>query len=182
AVFFHLSERWLQGHEEFDLAGLRRKGGLAALLIVAAMTVHSLPEGVAVGVAFGSGDSSDMTFGWAICIAIAVHNVPEGLAIALALRSQGIGPMTCVGWAIFTSLPQPIAAVPAAWLVWIFEPLLGAGMGFAAGAMFVLVVRHLIPDARRDAGSRWTSGGIVGGAAMMLALMQATAWIAGTIG
>jgi len=144
AGFFAIASRWVRRHKKFDFGRLRRDGGAGALLIVAAMTIHSAPEGVAAGVGYGTGD---LNFGLTIALAIAVHNIPEGLAIALALRPRGVSTWACIGWAIFTSLPQPATAVPAAWAVWISEPLLPAGLGFAAGAMTFLVVAELLPEA-----------------------------------
>lgn len=167
-VFFALASRWVKDHETFDLAGLREKGGASALLVVAAMTIHSLPEGIAVGVAFGTADlSGSTTFGILMSAAIAVHNIPEGLAIGLALRPRGISAWRCVGWAIFSSLPQPLAAVPAAWAVWLFHPLLPGAMGFAAGAMVWLVFAELAPECAKQAGrGRSLAGAAVGFAAM----------------
>jgi len=168
AGFFGVASRWVKGHETLDLAGLRAQGGAGALLVVAAMTIHSLPEGIAVGVSFGTAEQShSLAFGLLMSAAIAVHNIPEGLAIALALRPKGIGPWKCVGWAVFSSLPQPIAAVPAAWAVWLFQPVLPGAMGFAAGAMVWLVVSELVPECVEKAGP-WRSAiaGMIGFAGM----------------
>ena len=168
AVFFALASRWVKNHETFDIAGLRESGGVGALLVVAAMTIHSLPEGIAVGVSFGTVEQThSIAFGLLMSAAIAVHNIPEGLAIGLALRPKGISPWKCVGWAIFSSLPQPLAAVPAAWAVWLFQPLLPGAMGFAAGAMVWLVLSELAPECAKQAGT-WRSavGAAVGFAVM----------------
>ena len=74
--------------------------------------------GAAVGVAFAEAhQSNSLAFGLNISLAIAVHNIPEGLAIAIALRARGLSTWACIGWAIFSSLPQPIAAPPAAWSI-----------------------------------------------------------------
>jgi len=153
AVFFALASRWVKDHKTFDFAGLRAQGGATALLVVAAMTIHSLPEGIAIGVSFGTAERShSVGFGLLMSAAIALHNVPEGLAIGLALRPRGISVWRCVWWAVFSSLPQPIAAVPAAWAVWLFQPLLPCAMGFAAGAMVWLVASELAPECLKKAG------------------------------
>jgi len=144
AVFYAGAAKWVRTHEDFDLLHLRQSGGAQSLMIVGAMTVHSLPEGVAIGVSFGSGEEG---LGIAVASALAVHNIPEAIAITLALRAKGVSTWQCMGWAMFTSLPQPLAAPFAAWLIWIFEPLLPFGMGFAAGAMTFLVVDDLLPEA-----------------------------------
>lgn len=170
AAFYLVLARF--GHNErFDIANLRKRGGSGALMIVLAMTIHSFPEGAAVGVAFAeSHHSNSLSFGLNISLAIAVHNIPEGLAIAIALRARGISTWACVGWAIFSSLPQPIAAPPAAWAVWLVEPLLPAGMAFAAGAMMYLVIDELMPDAREKAGGRVTAVACIAGIVLMIVL------------
>ena len=170
-LFFVLISGWVGQHEDFDIVNLRKKGGAGALMIVLAMTIHSFPEGAAVGVSFAEAHESGSTlFGQTISLAIAVHNIPEGLAIAVALRARGISTWACVGWAIFSSLPQPIAAVPSAWAVWVAQALLPAGMAFAAGAMMYLVVDALIPDAREKSGDRITALSFIIGLVLMIVL------------
>ena len=108
-----------------------------------------VPEGGAVGVGFGSEGHHEQLEGLGIYIAIAIsiHNIPEGLAVSLPMRTQGASIARCFTMAFLTSLPQPIAAVPASLLVWLFEPLMLPLLGFAAGAMMYLVIVELIPDA-----------------------------------
>lgn len=171
-VFFFLAaSRWIRGSHSFDIAGLRKKGGASAVLIVAALTLHSLPEGIAIGVAFGaSPEAGGAAFGASVALALAVHNIPEGVALTLALRSRGISTWACMGWAIFSSIPQPLGAPPAAWSVWFFEPLLPAGLGFAAGAMMYLVVDELLATAfeggRKEVISLAYMAGLIGMALM----------------
>ena len=139
------------------------------LLIVGVMTIHSFTEGIGVGVAFGGGEE----LGLVIALAIAVHNIPEGLAISLVLVPRGVSVGRSAAWSVFSSLPQPLMAVPAFLFVEWFEPLLPAGLGFAAGAMAWIVVGDLLPEAVHDAPA-WTVT-LVGGlaAAAMLALQAA---------
>ena len=128
---------------------LRRLGGRRESLIFIAMALHSVPEGVAVGVGFASSlhvpDTANL--GSYIALAIAIHNIPEGLAVAIPMRANGSSIPKCFFAAFLTSLPQPLAAVPAALLVWLFEPLMIPLLGFAAGAMMFLVLLELLPDA-----------------------------------
>jgi zinc transporter ZupT len=170
AAFYAAAAKWVRAHERFDVLHLREAGGAQALLIVAAMTVHSLPEGVAIGVAFGSREQG---LGLAVVSALAVHNIPEAIAITLALRAAGVGVWACLGWALFTSLPQPVAAPLAAWLIWIFEPLLPAGMGFAAGAMVFLVIDDLIPEALERTPRALAAAAFMGGVIAMIILGRA---------
>lgn len=124
-----------------------RLGSRAELLIFFAMMVHSIPEGIAVGVGYTSGELNDSNLGSYIALAIAIHNIPEGLAIAIPMRSAGASINKCFWAAVLTSLPQPIAAIPACLLAWFFQPLMPFLMGFAAGAMIFLVLLELIPHA-----------------------------------
>ncbi|MCH7228265.1 ZIP family metal transporter [Haloferula sp. A504] len=87
ALLYAAAAHWVRDNERFDLMNLRKSGGAQSLLIVAAMTVHSAPEGVAIGVAFGS---KDVGLGYSVVSALAVHNIPEAIAITLALRANGV--------------------------------------------------------------------------------------------
>lgn len=167
ALFYAGVARWVRAHKSFDLLGLRKAGGAQSLMIVAAMTAHSLPEGIAIGVSFGSGEAG---LGIAVASALAVHNVPEAIAITLALRAKGLSTWQCMGWAVFTSVPQPIAAPIAAWLIWIVEPLLPFGLGFAAGAMLFLVVDDLLPEALEEIDPSSTAAAFTAGAIAMIVL------------
>jgi zinc transporter ZupT len=113
------------------------------------MSIHSIPEGVAVGVGFASEKhlAEAKGLGLYITLAIAIHNIPEGLAVAIPMRMGGASILRCFTAAFLTSLPQPIAAVPASLLVWLFEPLMLPFLGFAAGAMIYLVVEEILPEA-----------------------------------
>lgn len=142
-----LAQAKLSDREELDVGALSGADALKALLIVGVMTAHSFAEGIGVGVSFGGGRE----FGAFISIAIAVHNIPEGLAISLVLIPKGVKPWKAMLWSIFTSLPQPLIAVPAFLFVEAFRPFLPVGLGLAAGAMIWMLTSELIPDALQDA-------------------------------
>jgi zinc transporter, ZIP family len=148
-----LARRLIQ-HDEHPavFAGMSTLDARKALLIVGVMTAHSFTEGVGLGVSFGGGAA----LGLFITLAIAVHNIPEGLAISLVLVPRGVGWGRAALWSVFSSLPQPLMAVPAFVFVEVFEPLLPYGLGFAAGAMIWMVFSELVPDALEEA-----SGGLV---------------------
>jgi zinc transporter ZupT len=133
--------------EEFHIGAIEGASAIKMLLIVGVMTVHSFAEGIGVGVSYGGGSS----FGTFISIAIAVHNIPEGLAISLVLVPRGVSAWKAAGWSVFSSLPQPIMAVPAFLFVLFFQPFLPIGLGLAAGAMFYMVFSELLPEALEDA-------------------------------
>ena len=141
--------------------GLTKKG----LLIFLAMFIHSIPEGIAIGVGFATGN---FNFGLIMAIAIAVHNIPEGIAISLPLHSEGVSIKKCAVISILSSAPQPMMAVPSLLLAWIFEPLLPFGLGFAGGAMIYITMAELIPDALKDGGKTLTAWGVMIGLCFML--------------
>ena len=147
------ARRWLAGR---NLDRLARPGALLEgratdlrrmVLSVGVMTLHSAAEGIGVGVAYGGGSA----FGSFISASIALHNIPEGLAISLVLVPQGVPVWAAALWSVFSSLPQPLLALPAFWFVEAVRPLLPLGLGFAAGAMFWMVWAELLPAALDDA-------------------------------
>jgi zinc transporter ZupT len=135
--------------ESMHIAGLADMDTAKAALFIGVMTAHSFAEGVGVGVSFG-GSGELAIF---ITAAIAIHNIPEGLAICLVLVPRGMPVWQAALWSIFTSLPQPIMAVPSYMAVKAFEPVLPIGFGIAAGAMIWMVFAELIPDANKNASS-----------------------------
>ena len=143
AAFIWGSQRVLEHRRELHIGALHGADARRALLIVGVMTLHSFTEGIGVGVAFGGTEA----LGILIAVAIAVHNIPEGLAISLVLVPRGVSVRGAAGWSIFSSLPQPLMAVPAYLFVESFSGVLPIGLGFAAGAMLWLVGAELIPEA-----------------------------------
>lgn len=139
----HLTE------ERLKATWLRPLGGRVEALIFVAMALHSVPEGIAVGVGFGAEEHHESLSGLGrfIAVAISIHNMPEGLAVALPMRAAGAPFWRCFVFAFLSSLPQPIAAVPASLIAWFFEPLMLPLLGFAAGAMMYLAIVELVPDA-----------------------------------
>lgn len=135
------------------------------------MTVHSLAEGVGIGVSFG--DSSVQALGQFISLALAIHNVPEGLAVCnshyglvclscsqvcLIMLPKGFSRRESALWAVFSSLPQPIMACLAYTCVSFFVQLLPIGLGFAAGAMALVAVQELMYEAIEEIGKGKTVG------------------------
>lgn len=138
-----VSQKVLSRDNEISVAELDGASARKALLILGVMTAHSFAEGIGVGVSFGS----TMTFGVFISLAIAVHNVPEGLAISLSMVPRGVPVWRAAWWSVFSSLPQPLMAVPAFLFVQVFEPILPVGLGLAAGAMIWMAQSELVPEA-----------------------------------
>jgi zinc transporter ZupT len=146
ALFIAITGRLISRRRELHLGALEGADALRALLVVGVMTLHSFAEGVGIGVAFGG----EQALGLLIAVAIAVHNIPEGLAISLVLIPRGTRVRTAAAWSIFSSLPQPLMAVPAFLFVESFSGFLPVGLGFAAGAMLWLVLADLLPEALEE--------------------------------
>lgn len=155
--------------EPLVIGALQGKDALAALLIVGIMTAHSFTEGVAVGVAHGG----EGALGRVLTTTIALHNVPEGLAISLVLVPRGVSAWRAAGWSIFSSLPQPLMAVPAFLFVKVFSPMLPVGLGFAAGAMIWVVFGELVPDANEECRPHTVGLVVTAACAAMLAVQVA---------
>lgn len=164
AAFFRFTEKNSSEHNTYEYVlgkGVTKRGWLIFLT----MFIHSIPEGIAIGVAFATGN---FHFGLIMAIAIAVHNIPEGIAVSLPLKSDGVSTRNCALISILTSVPQPIMAVPSALLAWFFEPLLPVGLGFAGGAMIYLTISELIPEALEEGGKSLTAWGVMVGLTGML--------------
>jgi len=159
------TQRYLEHDHGHAMGSLRGEDARRALLIVGVMTVHSAAEGIGVGAAFADGS----TLGLVITVAIAVHNIPEGLAISLVMVPRGTSVRAAAGWSIFSSLPQPLLAVPAFLFVDTFESILPIGLGFAAGAMVWMVLGELLPEALDTASARIVA--LAGGTAFALMLV-----------
>jgi ZIP family zinc transporter len=151
---------------------LRGSGVRRAVLVFGVLLVHSIPEGLAIGTAFASGEAS---LGLLVLIAITVQNIPEGTATAIPMEAAGFGRAQQFWAAVLTSSPQPVAAVVAYLLVNQIQSLLPFSFAFAAGAMLTVVVAECLPQAL--AGGRWLSGvaGVLAGTALMLAVSAALA-------
>lgn len=146
-VLVYVAHRLLEDRdEEFSIGKVEGANAVQMLMIVGIMTAHSFAEGIGVGVSYGDGS----TFGAFISIAIAIHNIPEGLAISLILIPRGTSVFKSAMWSMFSSLPQPLMAVPAFLFVLVFRPLLPIGLGLAAGAMLWMVFSELLPEALED--------------------------------
>jgi len=166
-LFILLTQRALDGKDvRFGSATGQSAREMAMIVIV--MTVHSAAEGIAVGAAFAGGP----TLAVVVTAAIALHNVPEGLAITAVLRPRGTSVVKCAGWSIFSSLPQPLLAVPAFLFVDAVRPALPYAMGFAAGAMVFMVFEELLPEAYEE-GSRARVGLLTSLAVVAMILFQA---------
>ena len=164
-LFIIFSQKLLDKYDDrFAIKNISQADSSKILLIIGIMTLHSFTEGVSVGVSF----SGSLDLGLFITTAIAVHNIPEGLAISLVMIPRGSTPWKAMGWSIFSSLPQPLMAVPAFIFVEIFSKYLPMGLGFAAGAMIWMVFAELIPDALEDSSTSTVATTITISVALMI--------------
>lgn len=141
------------------------------VMILGVMTVHSFPEGFAIGLAFISGIDG---LGIILALVIAVHNIPEGLAISIPLKAEGVSTWRCVGYSILSSVPQPIAAVVIVLLTDLLRDYLAIGFGFAAGAMLALVSLEMVPS---GIGNGQTSSFALGTAIGVVLMYAINVWI-----
>jgi len=142
-------------------------------LLVLAITLHNIPEGLAVGVAFGSlaSNLSNQTFESAVVLAfgIGIQNFPEGIAVSFPLRGAGFSKSKAFHYGHLSAFVEPIFAVIGASLVFFFIPILPFALSFAAGAMIYVVVEEIIPESQNNNNTDIaTLSTIIGFAVMML--------------
>lgn len=169
ALFFAVSANLLS-RTDWRLGGWTADESRRSLLLITTMFVHSIPEGVAIGVGYATGQ---LNFGLLLAVAIAVHNVPEGTAVSLPLREKGASVNACFWYSVFTSLPQPVLAVPSFLLLSVFQPLLPASLGFAGGSMIFLVISDLIPESLANCSKTEAAWGVTLGLIGMLGFTAA---------
>lgn len=148
-----------------------------ATLLVLAITLHNVPEGLAVGVAFGAaglegGAASGATFTAAVALAIGIglQNFPEGLAVAMPLRRAGVSRGRSFWYGQLSAVVEPVAAALGAVAVLVVQPLLPYALAFAAGAMIFVVVEELIPEAQRGGSTDLATLATIMGFATMMVL------------
>jgi ZIP family zinc transporter len=149
-----------------------------SVLLVLAITLHNIPEGLAVGVAFGAvPHAADpetartlLLGGIALAIGIGLQNFPEGLAVAMPLRREGFSRTKAFMYGQASGVVEPMAGVLGAWLVLSMAALLPYALAFAAGAMIFVVVEELIPESQRGGNTDFATVGAMVGFAIMMTL------------
>jgi ZIP family zinc transporter len=141
-LFIWQSKNTLDEQESFHVMELDGLDAKKVALIMCVMTLHSLSEGIGIGVSYNS-----HSLGSFISLTMAVHNIPEGIAIAIVMIPRGVSKTRSALWCVFSSFPQPVMAVPAYLFVEAFRPLFSIGLGFAAGAMSYVAIFELLHDA-----------------------------------
>jgi ZIP family zinc transporter len=145
-----------------------------SVLLVLAITLHNIPEGLAVGVAFGAlGIHPDLgTLAGAITLALGIglQNFPEGAAVSIPLRREGFSRLKAFTYGQLSGVVEPISAVIGAFLVSTITPLLPYALSFAAGAMIFVVVEELIPESQTGNETDFSTIGALLGFAVMMVL------------
>jgi ZIP family zinc transporter len=136
-------------------------------LFVLAITIHNFPEGLAVGVSFGSGD---VAAGLVIATAIGLQNMPEGLAVALPLLREGYSRRKALWYGTLTGLVEPLGGLLGAAIVVVARPVLPWGLAFAAGAMLFVIADELIPESHKKGYQREATFGLIAGFVVMMLL------------
>jgi len=143
-------------------------------LLILAITLHNIPEGLAVGVLFGAVAAGipEATTGAAVALAIGIgiQNFPEGLAVSMPLRRQGVSRLKSFWYGQLSAIVEPIAGVIGALLVIQMTPILPYALAFAAGAMIYVVVEEVIPETQRDRFTDVATLGFIGGFLIMMLL------------
>jgi len=145
-----------------------------SVLLVLAITLHNIPEGLAVGVAFGAlaSDIPSATLAGAMALAlgIGIQNFPEGAAVSVPLRREGVSRLKSFWYGQLSGVVEPVAGVIGAAAVIFIKPILPYALAFAAGAMIYVVVEELIPESQLEKNTDVATMGAMGGFAVMMTL------------
>jgi len=167
ALVLHLIDRFVPHfHPALGAEGPPSKLSRVWLFVIA-ITIHNFPEGLAVGVSFGSGN---VAAGLAIATAIGLQNMPEGLAVALPLVREGYSRRKALLYGTLTGLVEPLGGLLGVALISVFQPILPWGLAFAAGAMLFVVSDEMIPESHRKGFEREATFGVIAGFVIMMLL------------
>jgi len=177
AVFISLTDRILPHlHPSFRLEqaeGIKTTWRKSVLLVLA-ITMHNIPEGLAVGVAFGGAflglPGATIAGATVLAIGIGLQNFPEGMAVSMPLRREGMSRGKSFWYGQVSGVVEPIAGVIGAAAVLMVEPMLPYALAFAAGAMIFVVVEQVIPESQARGNTDLATLGIIGGFTLMMVL------------
>lgn len=159
--------------KEKDKEGLKTPWHKTTLLTLA-ITLHNIPEGLAIGVLFGGFaagfEGASIAGAVTLAIGIGLQNFPEGIAVAMPLRRMGMSRRRSFMYGQGSAIVEPIAAVLGAWAVLTFQPILPYALAFAAGAMIFVVVEEVIPETQQAGNTDIATMGFIGGFIIMMAL------------
>ncbi len=161
------------GFNMVDAEGVKTSWHKTTLLVMA-IIIHNIPEGLAVGVAFGAAaigfGSATLAGAIALTIGIGLQNFPEGTAVAIPLRREGFSQNKSFMYGQLSGMVEPISAVLGAGLVLLFRPMLPYALAFAAGAMIFVVVEEVIPESQHGGNADLATLGTIAGFMLMMIL------------
>jgi ZIP family zinc transporter len=145
-----------------------------SILLVLAITIHNIPEGLAVGVGFGAAavgiPGAGLAGAFALTIGIGLQNFPEGAAVSIPLRRDGLGRGKAFWYGQLSGLVEPVAGVLGAGMVYYIQPILPYALAFAAGAMIFVVAEEVIPESHKEGNDHIATAGLLLGFTLMMAL------------
>ncbi|HPV02104.1 MAG TPA: ZIP family metal transporter [Clostridiales bacterium] len=151
-----------------------KSGWKRVILLVFAITLHNIPEGLAVGVAIGAATnnlgSATLASALILTLGMGLQNLPEGAAVSIPLRREGVSRLKSFWYGQVSGLVEPIAGVIGVLAVMAIKPILPYAMAFAAGAMIYVVVEELLPEAQSSDSSDYSTIGCILGFALMMVL------------
>jgi ZIP family zinc transporter len=157
-----------EARDATDKSGVSHRRAASVILFIVAITLHNMPEGLAVGVGFGSGNLGNAI---PLMVAIGIQNIPEGFAVAIAALNAGLNRLF---YAAVTGIRAGLVEIPlalfGAWAVQVAQPLLPYSMGFAAGAMIYVISDEIIPETHTRGYERIATIGTILGIIVMLYL------------
>jgi ZIP family zinc transporter len=160
-------------HKREDAEGIKTSWSRSILLVLA-ITLHNIPEGLAVGVGFGAAAVGIPGAGFAGAVALALgiglQNFPEGAAVSIPLRRDGASRLKSFWYGQLSGIVEPVAGVLGAALVFFMQPVLPYALAFAAGAMIFVVAEELVPEAYREGNDHIATTGLMLGFAIMMAM------------
>lgn len=173
-------DKWLPhlhiNFKETEAEGVKTNWHKTTLLVLA-ITLHNIPEGLAVGVLFGAASTlvgAEQTeliiAAISLAIGIGIQNFPEGIAVAMPLRRQGVSRFKSFWYGQLSAIVEPVAAVLGALAVSFFQPILPYALAFAAGAMIFVVIEEVVPESQRDKYTDIATLGFIGGFIVMMSL------------
>lgn len=177
ALFLFGLDKWVPhlhlnfGQDETE--GIKTQWKRTTLLVLA-ITLHNIPEGLAVGVAFGAAaaglDGAELGAAIALAIGIGLQNFPEGIAVSMPLRRSGVSRCKAFFYGQLSAIVEPVAGVIGAAAVLVFQPILPYALAFAAGAMIYVVIEEVVPETQRDKHTDTAALGFIGGFLVMMIL------------
>lgn len=177
SIFLRFADKFLPhlhlGFPESETEGVKTSFSRTKLLFLA-ITLHNIPEGLAVGVAIGATafglPEATMAGAIALAFGIGIQNLPEGFAVSASLKREGLSKTTSFMWGHLSAIVEPIFAIIGAIGVMWAKPALPYAMGFAAGAMIFVVIEEIIPESQKNGNFHLSTAGVISGFLLMMIL------------